>query len=408
MRILIVGLNFFPEVVGVGKYTSELAFWLVDQEHNVRVITGYPYYPQWSIAEDYKAWKYQREEINEVEVIRCPLWVPGQVNGVKRIFHLLSFGISSTPAILTNMFWNPDVVIGVVPTYLITPQVLFMSTILNIKSWLHVQDFELDTAFNLDMLPGKKWVYPFAKYGERFIYHSFDCVSTISRSMLKKLWMQGVKEEMTYLLPNWIDTREIYPQDGHNPYRDELDIGENQIVVLYSGNMGKKQGLEILPEAARELPEESNIIIVLCGDGVAREDLENQAKNLERVRFIPLQPKERLNDLLNLADIHVLPQRAGASDLVMPSKLTGMLASGKPVIATAEYHTELGKVVSRVGKLVPPGDPKRLAEVICRLACDDQERDHLGKMGRAYAVDHWGKEKVLQEWVKNLEKIVRD
>ena len=149
-----------------------------------------------------------------------------------------------------------------------------------------------------------------------------------------------------------------------------LNLAKNQLVVLYSGNMGRKQGIEILVDVARRLENAPHIQLVLCGDGAARPDLEQRAAGLRNVHFLPLQPLNRLNELLNLGDIHVLPQRADTADLVMPSKLTGMLASGRPVIATAAPGTELASVVGRVGVVVPPGDPDCLAESIKDLAAD--------------------------------------
>jgi colanic acid biosynthesis glycosyl transferase WcaI len=135
------------------------------------------------------------------------------------------------------------------------------------------------------------------------------------------------------LFPNWVDTRQIYPLlEGPNPLRAHLGLAPEQLAVLYAGTMGKKQGLEHLLTAASRL-QGRQLQFILCGDGAVRAELENTAKELSNVLFLQVQPAERLNELLNLADIHILPQKADAADLVMPSKLSGMLASGKPVIA---------------------------------------------------------------------------
>src|SRR5207244_12886087 len=138
-------------------------------------------------------------------------------------------------------------------------------------------------------------------------------------------------------------------------------------VTLYSGSMGAKQGIEQLIEAARLLAGRPAIRIVICGDGAGLDKLKTMARDLPNVRFLPLQPPERLNALLNLADIHVLPQKPSVADLVMPSKLLGMLASGRPVVVTARQGSELAAVVGQCGVVVPPENPSALAAAIAAL-----------------------------------------
>jgi colanic acid biosynthesis glycosyl transferase WcaI len=192
-----------------------------------------------------------------------------------------------------------------------------------------------------------------------------------------------------------------------SPLRLEWNIKPEQILVLYAGNMGEKQGLEILVDCARLLETERNIFFVLCGEGVVRQKLENQAAGLPNMRFVPLQPVERLNALLNAADVHVLPQRADAADLVMPSKLTGMFASQRPVLATALPGTQLALVIEQAGMVVPPGDTAALAECIRQLAARPTLRAELGRRGRVFVESHWAKDRLLREFLQNLELLVQ-
>lgn len=166
--------------------------------------------------------------------------------------------------------------------------------------------------------------------------------------------------------------------------------------------MGNKQGLEILADAARLLQNQPHLYFVFCGNGAGRNDLVQRTVGLERVYFLDLQPLERLSDLLGLADIHLLPQRADAADLVMPSKLTGMLASGRPVIATAHPQTELAEVVAQCGVVVPPEDPTALAAAIVALAADAERRRTLGAAGRRFAENHLAHDAVLQSFVEEI------
>ena len=153
-------------------------------------------------------------------------------------------------------------------------------------------------------------------------------------------------------------------------------------VALYHGNMGRKQGLELLLETARLLASRPEILFVLCGEGPAKNDLVDQAASLPNVRFLELQPEEKLNDLVNLADVHLLPQLANAADLVMPSKLSTMLASGKPVIAGAYPGTQISQVVDTIGILIQPENAAALAESLIKLYENPSERLRLGNLGR--------------------------
>lgn len=146
---------------------------------------------------------------------------------------------------------------------------------------------------------------------------------------------------------------------------------------------------------------------VLCGDGAARESLEALASGLSNVQWLPLQPLDQLNELLNLADIHLLPQRGDAADMVMPSKLTNMLASGRPVVATALPNTEVYSVVAGRGINTPPRDAACLANALSQLADDAPLRRNLGHAARTYAEKHLSKDTILQQFEGELLKLVR-
>jgi colanic acid biosynthesis glycosyl transferase WcaI len=166
-------------------------------------------------------------------------------------------------------------------------------------------------------------------------------------------------------------------------------------VVLYSGTLGGKQGLMLIPEAATLLASRKDIVFVVCGDGVMKPQVQAASANLSNVRFLPLQPVDRLGDLLCTADIHLLPQGRRAADLVLPSKLSGMLASGRPVISTCVKGSELDAIVSKCGIVVPPRDAAALSEGICRLADDVKLRTVLGRRARAYAETNYETDTVL-------------
>jgi colanic acid biosynthesis glycosyl transferase WcaI len=407
MRILIHGINFAPELTGIGKYTGEFCFYLASQGHDIRVVTSPPYYPYWRVLDNYDKRFYQKEKINGVEIIRCPLWIPRNLTFSTRLLHLSSFALTSLPIMLMQIFWNPDVVIGIAPALIGTPSDILIAYLTGRKSWLHVQDFELDAAINLSIFPQNGLVQLIIKGVESFIFKRFDRVSTISKKMQEKLIEKGVLMENCVYFPNWVDTKSIYPMPNSvQLLRKDLGISDEQVVVLYSGNLGRKQGLKLLIDVVKLLKEDTIIHFIICGEGELREFIECEAIKLPNLTFLPLQPYDHLNALLNLANIHVLPQRPEAADLVMPSKLVGMLASGRVVVATAEANTELAEVVNEFGCVVPPGNAEELGNAIRKLSGNRDLMAELGMKGRDYVVKHWDINKVLGEFQKDLINLV--
>jgi colanic acid biosynthesis glycosyl transferase WcaI len=301
-----------------------------------------------------------------------------------------------------SLVWRPDAVLCVVPTLLSAPWAILASKITSAPAWCHVHDFELDASLEMGVVSDTS-LFTFPLYwAEKFIFNRFDRVSTISDRMLEVLQAKGVNRSNTMVIPNWVDTSYIYRLNTSSSYRKCLDIPEGQVVVLYAGNFGRKQGIGTLLGAAENLVDDPKIIFVLSGDGAARPEVMKRAKGIPNVKVLPLQPYAHLNDLLNLADIHVLPQRPGFADLVMPSKLSGMLASGKPVIATADSETEVGRIVAEVGMLVPPGDEAELASAIRALSKDEDLRSRLGDAGRMLAEKRFDKKAILLEFETQL------
>lgn len=405
MRILLYSVNYLPELTGIGKYTGEMAEWLVENGVEVRVVTAPPYYPAWRVSPGYSSWRYTSEKIRGVTVRRCPIWIPNKVTGMTRIFHLASFALSSFPIVLReSMRWRPDVIFSIEPPFFCSPGALIAGWFSGANSWLHVQDLEVDAAFALGLLPSGI-MRTFAENAENYLLHKYSRVSTISGKMMERIREKRVVSHKLVMFPNWVDAHEIYPLPNAHRFRKELGLSENAFVILYSGSMGEKQGLEIIIGASRYLLNEKDIQIVMCGDGPARERLVRQSVDIPIIRWFPLQPAERLNELLNCADIHLLPQRPGASDLVMPSKITGMLASGRPIVAMTPPDTELWNLVQDTGMAVPPGDAVALSQAIVELANSPELLIRLGSNARKYAEINIAKEKVLTQFMKMLEAL---
>jgi colanic acid biosynthesis glycosyl transferase WcaI len=394
MRILIYSANFAPEPTGIGKYSGEMAAWLANRGHEVRVIAAPPYYPEWRTDRKYVWPPFRREQWRGVDVWRTPLWVPKSPNGFTRIVHLLSFAVTSFPVVMWQVLWRPDLVLTVAPAFVCAPSALLAARLAGAKSWLHLQDFEIDVAFGLGLLKGKLLQRIVLRL-ERWVLRRFDTVSTISGRMIERLLTKGVVPERTRYFPNWVDLSRTRYGSGKEVYRAQLGIPGDAVVVLFSGSLGGKQGLMVIPEAASLLRSRQNIVFVICGDGLMKPDLETAVAGLSNVRLLPLQPSERLSELLGMADIHLLPQSPDAADLVLPSKLSGMLASGRPVIATCRPGTEISEIVSQCGLVVAPHDSTALALAIRRLADNMAMRIELGRRAREFAESNFERDAVL-------------
>jgi colanic acid biosynthesis glycosyl transferase WcaI len=399
MRILIYGLNYAPEPVGIGKYSGELGSWLASRGHQVRVIAAPPYFPQWKARDN----RYRQETKDGVQICRCPLWVPRKPNGLTRLIHLASFALSSLAQLLRQRRWQPDLIFCVAPALLCAPAALWLGRLCGQKTvtWLHVQDFELDAAFQLGLLKGDG-IRGLAETWERSTLQGFDRVSSISEAMLKHAIGKGVDPEKGVLLPNWVDINRIKPQSrmqrSDNSFRRELGLEPEQLVLLYSGSMNKKQGLEMLVEVIQSLSDNKQLVWILAGEGPGQASVAEATRDLPQVRIMTLQPVERLNDWLNLADIHLLPQKAAAADLVLPSKLLGILSSGRPVVAASPSDSALGAMAEQAGCRVGAGDAKGFAQAVNLLATNEELRYRLGRQARQMAEERFDMQSVLQQF----------
>jgi colanic acid biosynthesis glycosyl transferase WcaI len=365
LRVLIHGINFAPEFIGVGKYTTELAVHAAQEGLNVEVITAPPHYPGWQVREPYNGFRYTREVIQGIDVQRCPILTRKGGNGLWRMLAPFSFAVFAAPVVGWRILRSrPDIVMCVEPTLFSAPVALLAAKMTGARTLLHVQDLEVDAAFGVGHLRGG-WLRSIAHCYEKWVLKSFDRVVTISESMRNALVLKGVDREKTVLIRNWVQLDSIYRQPMRpNAFRDELGLADNDHVVLYAGHLGKKQALHHVIEAASALALDDRLKFVIVGEGPEKAALEAQAAGLRNVKFLPLQPIHRLNDLLALANAHVLPQSAEAADLVLPSKLGGMLASGRPIVAMADSGTELALILERAALVVPAGDVSALVHAL--------------------------------------------
>ena len=396
-RVLIIGLNYAPEPVGIGPYTQGLAQALAEAGAAVEAVVAKPYYPQWQTMPAYAGGGWRREQDGAVSLTRCPIYVPKQPSGLKRIIHLASFMLAALPPALRTVLRRnsrPDLVVTVAPALLGVLTAWLAARLAGAELWIHVQDFEVEAALATGLMREASMAARLARWAEDRLLKLGDRVSTISPQMCAKLVAKGIAPERVFEMRNWADARFAPDPAGGEAIRAEWGLG-NRTVALYSGNIARKQGIEILVEAARLLEARTDIAFVICGEGPNRAELERLAAGLSNVGLHDLQPAARMGAMLTMADLHLLPQIAGAADLVLPSKLTNMLASGRPVVATTQPGTGLYAEVDGCGLITPPGDAAALAAAISALADDPPRRANMGRAAAARAEQRWSKPAII-------------
>lgn len=404
MRILFLGINYAPEEIGTALYSTGLCEDLASLGHSVRAIVGQPYYPQWRIFPGYEGlWKRTVE--NGVDITRCPLYVPAAPSGIKRLIHHGSFALSAfLPIFRAAADFEPDLVLTVAPSLVSAPLASAAARFARARSWLHIQDFEVETAFATGLLDETGPLARLARAFEHRVVRGFEQISSISPEMCRKLETFGIPATRIREFRNWAEVDRIRPLSHVSPYREEWRITAPH-VALYSGNIANKQGIEIVIGAARRLAHRRDLVFVICGQGLNKANLEREAAGLGNILFRDLQPAERLGELLGLATVHLLPQKADAADLVLPSKLTNMLASGRPVVATAAPGTGLAREIGACGLLTSPGSEAQFAAAIERLLDDPTSRASMGDAARQRAVEVWRRERIIAQVERNMREL---
>ena len=410
LRVLIIGLNYTPEPVGIGPYTAGLAETLAAAGHRIEVIAGKPYYPQWRGDPTFAGCGWRQSEEAGVKITRCPHYIPANPGGLKRIVHLASFAAAAfLPAIKAAMrskIEQPQIVLCIAPALLSVVPAWLTARMTGACLWIHLQDFEVEAALATGLLDPDSLSARLARWVEARILALADRVSTISPQMCAKLVEKGIAPERVLELRNWSDARFRADPAGAAAIRTEWALGTRQ-VALYSGNIARKQGIEILVEAARLLQHRQDLILIICGEGPNRAELERLAAGLDNIQLHDLQPAARMGAMLTMASMHLLPQIAGAADLVLPSKLTNMLASGRPVVATAEPGTGLYDEVDGCGAATRPGDAPALAAAIEALVDDPARRAVLGEAASRRANERWAKDAIIDRFAIELGRLVR-
>ncbi len=399
MRLVILGMNYAPELTGIAPYTTGLAEALASKGHHVSVLTSFPHYPRWTFTpEDARRW-WQVEERHGVRVLRTKVLLPRRGSAISRIAYDSSLVVGAL--VQSLRVHAADVVLCISP-----PIQLALGAVLLARRWhaplaLLIKDLPLDAALAVGLMrPGR--ALSIARHLEHAAYKHCNRIIVISEGFRQHLLRQGVPAEQIVEIPDWVDTHAIQPRSADPAVRQLLGAGVSDFLVLHTGNQGQKQALAHAIRATAHVPSTVRLQFTLVGDGSERRSLEGLAQQINptAVHFLPLQPSELFPQILAAADALLLNQRANVTDSVAPSKLLSYMAAGRPVLAAVHECSEAARVLTdaNCGLLTPPEDPAALAQGITQLATNPTLRAELAANGRRFVIKHYERELVLQQY----------
>jgi len=396
-RILVLGINCFPELTGIGKYTGEMITWFAENGHATTIITGFPYYPNWVVQKPYTGNQFKKEKMysGNLTIYRCPLYVPADPTGLKRLLHEGLFFFSASFVIFLMLFKKKqDIIFTIAPPFHLGILALIYRLIRGGKIVYHIQDLQIEAAKDLGILK-HQWMFDFLFGIEHFILKNVNIISTISLGMIAKVRLKINKKIMFF--PNWVDTETFYPIADRNKLKIKWGYDSDDHVILYSGSIGMKQGLDSLIRVADKIKNHNKIKLIICGTGPYKQNLIDYSAELKltNVEFIPLQGFDVFNEFLNMADVHLVIQRGDASDLVMPSKLTSILAVGGLALVTANAGTTLYDVIHEhsMGLIVRAEEESELADMIILTSATDYDQTRMN--ARLYAQKYLDRRNIL-------------
>jgi colanic acid biosynthesis glycosyl transferase WcaI len=405
MKITIWGINYAPEAIGIAPHNKILCDFLRVRGHEVRIVTAFPYYPAWKKETGDVGKLFRTDNVDGVPVHRCWHYVPSKVTTFKRIIHEASFAVTSFFRQLTLP--RADAYIVISPPLLLGTTAWVLSWFKRAPFVFHVQDLQPDAALGMGMLK-PNWITQSLYQLEKIAYKKAARVSGITGAITHAFKKKGVPEEKIILFPNSASippSEKIPPRDS---FRAREGLSPQDFVVSYAGNLGCKQGLEVLFEAARFL-RHPKIKIVVCGDGARREYFEELVKKegFTNVRLLPLQPEQHYQQMLADSDVCVITQMKGTGSFFLPSKMLTTLAYGRPILGVADKESELSRAIeeSGCGINLSPDDPEKLASAIEWLEKDRPQLAQMGQQGFQY-IQQFERSKVLPQFLDQLVAMI--
>ncbi|MEY2570166.1 MAG: colanic acid biosynthesis glycosyl transferase WcaI [Acidimicrobiaceae bacterium] len=395
MNLLVLCPHYAPDPAPTGEVMTSIATELARRGHRLHLVTALPWYEHHAIEPEWKG-RIVRHDADEIgRITRVHPFPTDKRNIPARAAAFAGFtALAGVNALVSRT--RPDAVLAMSPPLTLGLAGLAVARARRAPFVFNIQDVFPDVAIELGMITNPT-VIKVASGLERFTYLHSDAVTVLSDDLRDNVTakLRGKRPERVRVIPNFVDTDRIRPASRDNGYRAEYGL-TGKTVVMYAGNVGFSQSLDLLLAAAAALAHEPDLVFVINGGGSARADLERRAAGLTNVRFIDAQPKERVPAVLAAADVHVVPLRQGLARSSVPSKMYSILAAGRPIVASVDPGTEVANVVTRsgAGVAVPPDDAEQLTKAIAQLVAAPEERARMGEAGRRF-VEAWASPAVV-------------
>lgn len=403
MKITYLVPHFPPDIAPTGLIAAGLVDEWAASGHTIEVITSLPWYREHKVEPGYAGHLVRREDAPWGQITRIhPLPTSDKTSVARRS---LSFGAFSALAATIGARGTADVVLGMAPPLTLGPAAWTIAKMRRAPFVFNVQDIWPDVAAQIGVVENR-FVISAARRLERWCYARADRITVLSGDLRVNVAAKVENPEKVQVIPNFVDTEAITPVDADNDYRREFGL-TGKTVVMYAGNVGLSQSLDMVVEAASALAYEEDLVFVVNGNGSTRARLEDRARGLANVRFIDFQPPERLPDVLAAADIHLVPLKGGLARSSFPSKVYSILAAGRPLIASVDAGSDIDSVIDRAGAgiIAPPDDAEALTKAIRRLLDAPEEARDMGARGRKYAERHASRRAVARAYEESFRAL---
>ncbi len=383
-----------------GVVMSRIVHELANRGHELHVVTSLPWYRKHQVEQGWSGALWRVEKTNWGSITRVqPFAGKTKSNLLRRAVGFILFSyLVGLRALFAGKVWRRvDGVLAMSPPLTLGLIGWHTKLFRGGKLVFNIQDIFPDAAIETGAITNKK-IISFASWLERTSYKCSDSVVLLSddlannvQSKLEQKFHKRVK-----VIPNFVDTQAITPMSRMTNYRTELRI-DDAFVVMYAGNVGFSQSLEMLVSAARELPQ---LIFVINGEGAARESLKKSAHGLSNVRFGDYQDVSRLSEVLATGDIHVVPLKRGLGSVSVPSKTYSILASGRPVLAAVDLDTEVPRILAAAdaGVCVEPENSAAFISALRAMTLDPKTLSEMGERGRKWVENHASPASVAQRY----------
>ena len=389
MKIVVLCPHFDPDTAPTGTVMTRIVEELARLGHELHVVTSLPWYRAHRVEPGWEGRWIRIDPAPFGSVTRVhPFPGDDKRNLVRRAVGFVGFSaLALVGGLRAGGRGRPDAVLAMSPPLTLGPTGWLVGLLRRAPLVFNIQDVFPDAAVRTGAITNR-WVIRAATWLERWSYHRADAVTVLSDDLAANVRAKVARRHRdgVHVIPNFVDTDRLRPGDRMTAYRAELGIGDEP-VVLYAGNVGFSQSLDLVVEAARRCPE---VTFVVNGDGAARPELERSASGLSNVRFVGYQPVERLPEVLASGDVHVVPLRSGLGDVSVPSKTYSSLAAARPVLASIDAGTEIPRLLATAsaGVSVAPDDPDAFVAALRELLADPVRRSTLGDNGRRWVVSN--------------------